>query len=168
MTAPAALTRAQLELLKAGEDPTGWPEHILIDVKLISGLHSPFSLSLYPTCASIDPILTSISQAPAPPSSCRPLHHLTQPQSASAILQSKSKKRRISSGSRALDALLSHEDEENPPGLMQGTLLELTGCPGEGKTRMCVSFAMRAALQAMKDNEAGPTVLIFGELRLER
>lgn len=54
-------------------------------------------------------------------------------------------------------------EAEAAAGLAAGTLLELTGCPGEGKTRTCVSFVMQAALQAGNRKEKAPNVLIVGE-----
>ena len=47
-------------------------------------------------------------------------------------------------------------------GLSEGSILELSGAPGEGKTRTCISFAMNMCLQD-DEKEQSPRVLMIGK-----
>lgn len=99
------------------------------------------------------PYLTQLPQAT--PASIR------NTQSASALLTQATSPHRFSSGSKALDSLITARTEDKG-GLPQGRLLELSGAPGEGKTRACTSFAINACLDG-ENRASDPRVLIIGE-----
>ena len=81
-------------------------------------------------------------------------------QSAGSLLRKANEKPRYSTGSRAVDELLSPQSRQaTSVGLAPGTLLELTGAPGEGKTRVCVSLAVQAAVRSQGNK---PVILIIG------
>ena len=114
------------------------------------------------------PVNGSVSHGPLLPadsSNIDPVHSaLTiQTQSATALLQAKTHAVRFSSGSPGLDALILTGDDDAGGSLSAGQVLELTGCPGEGKTRLCLSYALQACLPSSEDGpECGPRVLIIG------
>jgi hypothetical protein len=90
---------------------------------------------------------------------------LVPTQNASSMLRTTRTGPRLSSGSASFDSLIFSSDSDQLRGLMPGQLLELSGCPGEGKTRTCISYA----IQACKLDDAqdiNPRVLIIGELTL--
>jgi hypothetical protein len=83
-------------------------------------------------------------------------------QSASSLLQRSSSQSRLLSGSPAFDSLIVSKPDDSLVGLSAGQMLELTGCPGEGKTRTCISYALQIAKQNV-DKSGCQSVLVVGE-----
>lgn len=114
-------------------------------------------LSVSPT----DPLLVSSSlpAASAVISSAPPVHT----QNASSLLKSTREGPRLSSGSASFDTLIVSSDSDQVKGLAPGQLLELSGCPGEAKTRACISYTIQACLSG-DTNDTALRVLIIGKL----
>ncbi|KAK9898991.1 hypothetical protein P389DRAFT_42160 [Cystobasidium minutum MCA 4210] len=105
-----------------------------------------------------DPLL-SASELPshsAVPSPTPAVHT----QNASSLLKNTRKAPRLSSGSASFDSLIVSSDSDQIKGLSPGQLLELSGCPGEGKTRACISYAIQACLDG-DDADTALRVLIL-------
>ena len=71
---------------------------------------------------------------------------------------------RFSSGCATIDALLSPPtaDESARLGLAQGSVLELLGPPGSGKTRTCLALVLNARFDAVQTGEECE-VLVVGQ-----
>ena len=71
---------------------------------------------------------------------------------------------RFSSGCGSIDALLSPStvDESARLGLAQGSVLELLGPPGSGKTRTCLALILNARFDAIATGEECE-VLVVGQ-----
>lgn len=89
-------------------------------------------------------------------------------QSAASLLERSQRHHRLPSGCDAFDRLIStgttHTVRLPHPadGLTLGSVMEISGAPGEGKTRTCISYAMQAAIKGEKDS---PAVLFVGGSR---
>ncbi|CAD6576838.1 MAG: DNA repair protein rad51c [Cyphobasidiales sp. Tagirdzhanova-0007] len=108
------------------------------------------------TYVSSDTLLASLFQLSSASSSSVSVTH-----SASTLLQQNKRILRFSSGSLAFNSLLTvNASDPGVGGLTQGSLLELSGAPGEGKTRSCISFAINVCL-THSEAHGLPTVLII-------
>jgi predicted ATP-dependent serine protease len=87
-------------------------------------------------------------------------------QSASALLRSSRRAARFSSNCPALDALLSPASSGKRVGLAQGSVLEIMGTPGIGKTKMALGFVISARFEAITE-ETDCEVLVIGESRAD-
>lgn len=111
----------------------------------------------------LDPLLALFSlpaeaSSSSSPSVSAPASVIKGSQSVTSLLQQKKRETPFLSGCSAFDGLLGSSET---PGLPRGSLLELSGCPGEGKTRICVSYAVNACL-SQEAKEKHPRVLIIG------
>ena len=114
------------------------------------------------TYVSSDTLLASLFQLSSASSSSVSVTH-----SASTLLQQNKRILRFSSGSLAFNSLLTvNASDPGVGGLTQGSLLELSGAPGEGKTRSCISFAINVCL-THSEAHGLPTVLIIGVIKSE-
>lgn len=84
-----------------------------------------------------------------------------QSQSASSLLFSSRHAARFSSGCPSLDALLT-PPSSTTLGLAHGSVLELLGPPGIGKTRTALGFVLSARFEALETGKEGQ-VLVIGE-----
>lgn len=84
-----------------------------------------------------------------------------QSQSASSLLFSSRHAPRFSSGCPSLDALLT-PPSSTTLGLAHGSVLELLGPPGIGKTRTALGFVLSARFEALELGKEGD-VLVVGE-----
>jgi RecA/RadA recombinase len=92
---------------------------------------------------------------------------MSPPVTATSLLLSGRRAARWSTGAEALDALLTPTTAASS-GFAFGQMVEIIGAPGEGKTRMCISLAVRCrlSLQDAKGEEPeneGREVLVVGK-----
>lgn len=66
--------------------------------------------------------------------------------------------------SLAVDGLLCHPQRQDPTGLRQGGVLELSGPPGIGKTAAAIGLAFDARRKALRRGDEAMGVLLVGAL----
>jgi hypothetical protein len=89
---------------------------------------------------------------------------------ATSFLLSARRATRWSTGAESLDALLT-PIAASVSGFAVGQMVEISGAPGEGKTRMCIALAVRCRLpsscdvegQGENDPEGQREVLVVGQ-----
>jgi hypothetical protein len=62
----------------------------------------------------------------------------------------------------AVDGLLCHPQRQDPTGLRQGGVLELSGPPGIGKTAAAIGLALDARRKALERGDKAAGVLLVG------
>ncbi|KAL8290060.1 hypothetical protein RQP46_002999 [Phenoliferia psychrophenolica] len=84
-------------------------------------------------------------------------------QSAASLLRASLAAHRFSSGSAALDSLLTPSALASRPGLAHGQHLELMGPPGIGKTRTALGFILEARFNAVLNDTSCEVLVVDAE-----